>query len=228
MHAFDPSSPLFSASQQLDAAPYSPKGYDASDFRRRVALRGSSGLDAEHGDQTLNPSLNGLIDRASARAAAVLIAVVDRGEAASVLLTKRTAHLRQHSGQIAFPGGGIEPGDASPEAAALREAQEETGLDPAFVETLGRLPRYFTGSGFQITPVLAVARPGFTLTRNEDEVDDIFEVPLGFLMTVANHRKESRVWNGQERFFYEMPYGPHRIWGVTAGIIRLLYERLYT
>jgi len=153
--------------------------------------------------------------------------VVDRGEEATVLLTKRTEKLRSHSGQIAFPGGRIDPEDATPEHAALREAEEEIGLDATFIEVIGRMPDYLTGSGYRIAPVLATVRPGFLLTINEDEVDDAFEVPLRFLMDPANHRRESRMWQERERFFYTMPHGERYIWGVTAGILRTLYERLY-
>ena len=109
----------------------------------------------------------------------------------------------------------------------MREAEEEIGLDRRFVEPVGRLPVYMTTTGFRITPVLAVVHPGFTLAANPDEVDAVFETPLSFLMTQANHQRESRVWEGIERHYYVMPYGEHYIWGVTAGIIRTMYERLY-
>ena len=158
--------------------------------------------------------------------AAVLVAITDRPEP-GLILTMRASSLRKHAGQIAFPGGSIDPGDASPEAAALRESFEEIGLEAGFVEPLGRLPHYSTSTGFRITPVLALVRPGFTLTPNPEEVADVFEVPLDFLMDAANHFSESRVWQGRERHYYVMPFGDRRIWGVTAGIIRTLYERLY-
>ncbi|MCW4113781.1 CoA pyrophosphatase [Aurantimonas sp. MSK8Z-1] len=202
-------------------------GFTAADFRRRVALRGATDLEVEIGDHLLNPDMDALIDRAGAREAAVLVPIVDRPEGASVLLTTRTATLRKHSGQIAFPGGSIDPDDVSPEAAALRESFEEIALPAEHVETVGRLPRYLTTTGFRITPILAVVTPGFTLTPNPDEVADSFEVPLGFLMNPANHRCESRIFKGRERFFYTMPYETRMIWGITAGIIRTLYERLY-
>ena len=157
----------------------------------------------------------------------MLIPVVDRGAEATVLLTKRAETLRNHTGQVAFPGGRIDAEDASPEAAALREAEEEVSLDPAFVEVVGRMPDYVSGSGYRIAPILSVVRPGFHLTLNPAEVDAAFEVPLRFLMDPANHGRGSRFWNDREWFFYEMPYDGNRIWGVTAGIIRTLYERLY-
>jgi 8-oxo-dGTP pyrophosphatase MutT (NUDIX family) len=135
--------------------------------------------------------------------------------------------LRKHSGQIAFPGGAIDPEDGTAENAALREANEEIGLVSERAEILGSLPRYLTGSGFSITPVLAVVNTPFDVHPNPDEVADIFEVPLSFLMNPDNHRRESRLFNGTERFYYAMPYHERFIWGVTAGIIRGLYERLY-
>ncbi|TIV67418.1 MAG: CoA pyrophosphatase, partial [Mesorhizobium sp.] len=161
------------------------------------------------------------------RDAAVLIPVVDRAEGAMVLLTKRAEKLRSHSGQVAFPGGTIDPTDPGPEATALRETFEEIGLDSDHIEIIGRMPDYVSGSGYRIVPVLAVVWPGFSLTLNADEVDAAFEVPLSFLMDPANHTRDSRMWNDLEWFFYDMPYGDQRIWGVTAGIIRTLYERLY-
>jgi 8-oxo-dGTP pyrophosphatase MutT (NUDIX family) len=152
---------------------------------------------------------------------------VDHADGASVILTQRTQSLRSHSGQIAFPGGRIDPEDASPEAAALREADEEIGLLPNAVDVVGRMPDYSTGSEYRIAPVLGIVQPGFDLRINPDEVDAAFEVPLAFLMDPANHRRESRLWQEKERFYYTMPFGERFIWGVTAGIIRTLYERLY-
>ena len=151
---------------------------------------------------------------------------VVEGEA-TILLTKRAHDLPSHPGQIAFPGGKIEAGDDSVEAAALREAQEEIGLFPAHVEVLGRGSDYLTGSGFHIAPVLALVAPDAELTLNRREVADAFEVPLSFLMNPANHRRGSRIWQGVERTFFEMPYRDRYIWGVTAGILRVLYEQLY-
>lgn len=200
--------------------------FSAEDFRRRAS--GASGsVDDDFGDHRLNPDLRDMIVRPGLRDAAVLIPVVDHEEGATVILTQRTEKLRSHSGQIAFPGGKVDPEDASPEHAALREADEEIGLNGVHVDIIGRLPDYVSGSGFRIAPVLSVVRPGFDLTINPHEVDAAFEVPLAFLMDPANHRRQSRVWNKRERFFYEMPFGERYIWGVTAGIIRQLYERLY-
>lgn len=200
---------------------------DAADFRRRVMAVGTGDLEADRGDHVLNPDIEQLAERPGAREAAVLVPVVDRPDGASILLTTRSARLRKHSGQIAFPGGSIDPTDASVEDAALREAEEEIALDRRFVETVGRLPRYVTTTGFRITPVLGIVRPGFRAVANPDEVEDVFEVPLPFLMNAANHARESRVWEGQERHYYVMPFENRFIWGVTAGILRTLYERLY-
>lgn len=202
-----------------------PARFTADDFRARVL--GGGEADEDVGDHVLNPDLEQLVENPSARAAAVLVPIVDRGDSAGVILTTRSSALRKHAGQVAFPGGSIDPGDASPEAAALRESFEEIGLEAGFVETVGRLPRYSTTTGFKVTPVLAIVRPGFVLTPNPDEVADVFEVPLDFLMDAANHISESRVWQGRERHYYVMPFGDRHIWGVTAGIIRTLYERLY-
>lgn len=202
-------------------------GFAVEDFRRRAARAAVHDIDATYGDHVLNPSLRHLILRENLRDAAVLIAAVDRPEGASLILTKRTDALRSHSGQVAFPGGAIDAQDASPEWAALRETEEEIGLDPALVEVIGRMPDYVSGSGYRIAPVLGVVQPGFVLTINPDEVDDVFEVPLAFLMDPANHIRESKMWQEHERFFYTMPHGDRHIWGITAGIIRTLYERLY-
>lgn len=206
---------------------YTPRRFTAEDFRRRAAAEQAPHGKTDYGDHSLNPDLAPLFVHAKLRDAAVLIPVVDRGEEAGVILTKRTEKLRSHSGQVAFPGGRLDPTDPTPEFAALRETEEEIGLSPDFIEVVGRMPDYVSGSGFRIAPVLSVVKPGFMLTINEDEVDDAFEVPLSFLMNPANHNRESRVWQQKERFFYTMPFGERYIWGVTAGIIRTLYERLY-
>jgi 8-oxo-dGTP pyrophosphatase MutT (NUDIX family) len=159
--------------------------------------------------------------------AAVLVPVVARADAATVLLTRRAAGLRDHSGQIAFPGGKIDAADASPLATALREAHEEIGLHGRFVTPLGYLDAYQTSTGFRVLPVIAVIDPAFALALNPSEVEAAFEVPLAFLMSASNHQRQARSWQGRLRHAYAIPYAQHDIWGATAGIIRNLYERLY-
>lgn len=204
-----------------------PQPYGANEFRRRAHLLSGPFDGNDHGDHRLNPdSAAGILDRAL-KPAAVLFGVVDRPEGATVLLTQRTDQLRSHSGQIAFPGGRIDEGDETPEHAALREAEEEIGLDPAAVDIVGRLPDYLTGSGYRIVPVLAVLDPGHHLTINPHEVADAFETPLDFLMDEANWVRGSRVWEGRERFFWTVPWGERYIWGVTAGIIRSAMEKMW-
>ncbi len=167
-------------------------------------------------------------DRAPAPAA-VLLPLVMR-DRLHLLLTQRTAQLSTHSGQIAFPGGKVDADDRDATAAALRETEEETGLGAAHVEVLGTLPQYITGTQFFITPVVALVEPGFTLQPNPHEVDDVFEVPLDFLMDPINHRRHAMEWNGEVREWYSMPYqdGPQErfIWGATAGMLRNFYHLL--
>jgi 8-oxo-dGTP pyrophosphatase MutT (NUDIX family) len=203
------------------------KPFSAAEFRRRAARERGPYAVNEWGDHRLNPDLKEMIVGNRLRDAAVLIAVVDRAPEATVLLTTRTEHLRSHAGQIAFPGGRIDAEDPTPEFAALRETEEEIGLSPQEVELVGRMPDYISGSGFRIAPVLGIVRPDYFLTLNTVEVEDAFEVPLSFLMDPANHRRDSRIWQNRERYFYVMPFGNRHIWGVTAGIIRTVYERLY-
>lgn len=176
------------------------------------------------GDHVMNPDM--LLTDVAYRDAAVLIPVVAREPEATVILTERTPHLSSHAGQIAFPGGKIDAGDADAAAAALREAEEEIGLARDAVAILGYLDPYLSRTGYRIVPVLARIDPGYALTPNPDEVAAVFEVPLGFLLDPANHRRASRVFLGRERYFYEMPFEDRYIWGVTAGIIRGLYEQV--
>ena len=159
------------------------------------------------------------------RPAAVLIPVVDRPQP-TVLLTQRSAQLSEHAGQISFPGGKIDATDASPLAAALREAEEEVGLKREFIEPIGYLDLYGTSFGFRILPTVARVRPGFELLISKAEVDDAFEVPLAFLMDPANHQTHTREFRGMERSYYAMPFAERYIWGATAGILRVLYERI--
>ena len=177
-------------------------------------------------DFDLNPELAAeLIGHEPPQAAAVLVPVVARPQL-TMLLTLRTAHLPSHAGQIAFPGGKVDPTDADPVATALREAEEEIGLDRRFVEPLGFLDTYRTGTGFGIVPVVALVAPEFALELNTHEVADAFEVPLAFLLDAANHQRHVRRWQGRERHFYAMPFEERYIWGATAGMIRNMHERL--
>jgi 8-oxo-dGTP pyrophosphatase MutT (NUDIX family) len=162
--------------------------------------------------------------------AAVLVPFV-LGAAPGVLLTKRTAHLSSHAGQVSFPGGRIDPGDASAEAAALREAEEEIGLDPARVELLGRLPPYVTGTGFRITPVLGLLPPGVPLDRlglrpSAAEVESVFELSLSVLLDPAAPQRRRAQLRGRWREFWVWPHPEHYIWGATAGILVNLAARL--
>jgi 8-oxo-dGTP pyrophosphatase MutT (NUDIX family) len=161
------------------------------------------------------------------RPAAVLLPIVDRPGGLSVLLTLRAADLRAHSGQVAFPGGKIDPGE-TPREAALREAHEEIGLHERFVEPLGWLDSFFTGTGFRVAPLVALVEPSFSLTVNKLEVDEVFETPFEFLMDAANHRLEEREWEGRRRRYYAIPHEGRYIWGATAGILRNLYEKLFS
>jgi 8-oxo-dGTP pyrophosphatase MutT (NUDIX family) len=181
---------------------------------------------AVRGDLDLDPSLWERAGVAATQPAAVLVGIIDRAEP-TVLLTLRNAALGNHAGQIAFPGGKIEKDDASPVAAALREAEEEVGLARALVDPLGYLDLFLTFSGFRILPTVARIDPAHRLEINRSEVDESFEVPLAFLMDAQNHALHSRDWKGIIRRYYAMPFGERYIWGVTAGILRNLYERIY-
>jgi 8-oxo-dGTP pyrophosphatase MutT (NUDIX family) len=178
------------------------------------------------GDQGTDRMLQILANELPIRPAAVLIPVVDHAEP-TVLLTQRSAHLNDHAGQISFPGGKIEATDASPLDAALRETWEEVGLTREFIDPIGYLDLYGTSFGFRILPTVARVKPGFKLRISAAEVDDAFEVPLAFLMNPANHQVHAKEFRGIERSYYAMPFGDRYIWGATAGILRVLYERIY-
>jgi 8-oxo-dGTP pyrophosphatase MutT (NUDIX family) len=178
------------------------------------------------GDQGTDRMLEIIAREQPVRPAAVLIPVVDHPQP-TVLLTQRSAHLNDHAGQISFPGGKIDATDASPLDAALREAEEEIGLSREFVDPIGYLDLYGTGFGFRILPTVARVTPGFKLRVNHAEVDDAFEVPLAFLMNPVNHQVHSKEFRGMERSYYAMPFAERYIWGATAGILRILYERIY-
>lgn len=170
------------------------------------------------------------VDHPPPRPAAVLVALLEGEGGQSVLLTRRPSHLRAHSGQIAFPGGRAEPADADRRMTALREAHEEVGLPPDAVDVIGMLPEYLTASGFAITPVIGAVRGRPALVPDPAEVDEIFEVPLGWLMDARNHQRRRILFEGRERVIYAMPWQPastprveYFIWGVTAAILRNLY-----
>lgn len=195
----------------------SPDKLTASGLRRCFAKPAVDGLAAFHEppwhDKPPKP-------------ASVLMGLVMR-ESPTVLLTVRTAHLSSHSGQVAFPGGRRDAHDESDVATALREAREEVGLDPIHVTVLGCLPFYVTGTGYKITPVVALLSPNLALQANPNEVAEVFEVPLAFLMDPANHRRHAMEWRGVKREWYSMPHDAENqqrlIWGATAGMLRHLY-----
>jgi 8-oxo-dGTP pyrophosphatase MutT (NUDIX family) len=198
----------------------------ASQRLRRAPPQAGDVISRPRSDFDHQPTPVPLPDEASLKPAAVLVPVVNRPEGPTLLLTQRAAALRQHSAQIAFPGGRIDDVDDGPLATALREAEEEIGLSPRLVRPLGFLDAYLTGTGFRIVPVVAEVDPGFALSLNPAEVDDAFETPLAFLLDPANHRRDGREWKGIWRTFYAMPWGERYIWGATAGIIRNLHDRL--
>lgn len=180
----------------------------------------------KRGDHDADPVMKKISEVRPIRPAAVLVPVIDHPEP-TVLLTQRAQHLPDHPGQVSFPGGKIDKTDASPLESALREAQEEIGLDRKAVTPLGYLDLYMTTLGYRIVPVIACVKPGFSLTLNTAEVDATFEVPLGFLMDQANVQRHSRDWNGMTRHYYAITFGERYIWGVTAGILRNMYDRIY-
>jgi 8-oxo-dGTP pyrophosphatase MutT (NUDIX family) len=181
---------------------------------------------AVRGDLDLDPLMWERAGVVASRPAAVLVGVVDR-DLPTVLLTQRTADLANHPGQIAFPGGKIDPQDETPLDAAMREAHEEVGLERKTIEPIGYLDLYLTFSGFRILPAVARIAPDYAVKINPKEVVDAFEVPLEFLMTPANHQRHSREQRGVTRHYYAMPFEQRYIWGVTAGILRNLYERVF-
>ncbi|WP_230531669.1 CoA pyrophosphatase [Microvirga roseola] len=204
---------------------------DANDFLALAAARlrpeppgFEDSLSNPRGDHSLDNVP--LVHPLNPKPAAVLVPIVMREEP-MVLLTERSAHLRQHSGQIAFPGGRVDPTDASILEAACREAEEEIGLDGGFISPLGYLDAYLSTTNYLVVPVVGRVSPSYTLNLNPHEVADAFEVPLDFLMDVANHQLHQREWKGRMRRYYAIPFEERYIWGVTAGIIRNLYERLY-
>ncbi len=182
--------------------------------RRRSRLRGDHIVDA------------GVRIPAELRDAAVLVPLVDRPSGLTVVLTQRTAGLPRHAGQIAFPGGRLDETDRDPVHTALREAGEEIGLAAEAVEIVGRLDDYVTGTGYIVAPIVGLVEPGVDYVPAPSEVEDVFEAPLGFFMDPANHKRETRRWNGIDRTFYAMPWNGRYIWGATAAMMVNLYEVL--
>ena len=210
----------------------------AHEFRTRAAARllrapgdavfdPRSGLAIGRSDWDLNAELAAdLAAMEPPRPAAVLVPVVLRDEL-MVLLTQRTDTLSTHAGQISFPGGRVDPEDATPIETAIREAEEEIGLSRTHIEPIGFLDGYRTGTGYHVTPVVALIQPTFELTLHEGEVAEAFEVPLSFLMNPVNHRQHAREWRGRTRSYWAIPYGERYIWGATAGMLKNLHARLF-
>jgi len=190
---------------------------DVAELRRRLATRSPLEF-AVYGDDGAG--------RIGTTAAAVLIPVIAQALGLTVLFTQRTQHLKSHSGQVSFPGGRAEPGDASAEFTALREAQEEIGLALERVEILGRLPEYHTRTGFRVTPVIGLIQPPLELTPDPREVESVFEVPLSFLLDPANRQRRTRELQGRSVGFYVFEYQGHMIWGATAGMLVNLHKML--
>lgn len=199
------------------------------EIRRRLraaeaALGRRSGAGKLRGDHNLNPDL---VPKQPLKPAAVLVPLVQRPEGTTVLLTRRTAHLAAHAGQISFPGGGLEECDIDAAACALRETTEEIGLPSDRVEIVGRLDTYVVRTGFEVTPVVGLVMPPFELAPDDFEVAEVFEVPLAFILDAKNHERRMREdFGGVRREFWAMPYGEYFIWGATAGMLVNLYEVL--
>ncbi len=173
-----------------------------------------------YGDQGTRPGAEVL------HAASVLVPIVARPAEPTVLFTQRTAHLKKHSGQISFPGGRAEQADEGPEHTALRETWEEIGLASERIELLGRLSDYHTRTGFRVTPVVGIVLPPFELRPDDNEVAEVFEVPLSFLLDPANHQRHARAFQGRQVQYFAIPWREHYIWGATAGMLVNLYRFL--
>jgi len=187
--------------------------------RLRDRLKRALPADAVYGDDGVGRERAGTVS-------AVLVPIIAHPGGLTVLFTQRTAHLKAHSGQVSFPGGRAEPGDASPEETALRESEEEIGLPRERVEVLARLPEYFTRTGFRVTPVVGLIEPPLELKPDPGEVEAVFEVPLAFLLDTRNHQRHTREFQGAMVGYYAMPYGNRNIWGATAGMVVNLYRAL--
>lgn len=192
----------------------------AVDWLRQRFAQALPATGTVYGDQGARPAADTL------HAASVLVPIVARGDVPTVLFTQRTAHLKNHSGQISFPGGRAEPVDATPERTALRETWEEIGLAEERIELLGRLSDYHTRTGYRITPIVGIVKPPFALQPDDNEVAEVFEVPLAFLLDERNHQRHSREFEGEQRHFFAIPYQGRYIWGATAGMLINLHRYL--
>ena len=212
MHAVSPRFPIAEAFRQRATQILYDAPVDPIDHARRSGVTVTTGLP---------------IDQhylANAKPAAVLYPIVARPEGLSILLTERATHLSNHAGQVAFPGGRIEPGEAAHEA-ALREAQEEIGLDPELVAPIGFLPTYFSGTGYRVQPLVGLVDPSATFLPDPGEVARVFEVPLADALDLKRYRISTIFWQGNERNFYVLDHDAAYIWGLTAGILRSFAER---
>ena len=192
---------------------------DLNKLRQRFA-ESRPRAESIYGDQGTRPGADKL------HAASVLVPIVARPKAPTVLFTQRTAHLKNHSGQISFPGGRAELTDQGPEETALRETREEIGLAADRIEVLGRLPDYHTRTGYRVTPVVGIVLPPFELHPDDNEVAEVFEVPLAFLLDPGNLQRHSREFEGEQRYFFAIPFEDRYIWGATAGMLVNLQRHL--
>ncbi len=190
----------------------------------QVAARSS--VPQGRGDHDLNPHITPVSGRGLLRPAAVLVPIILRQSNPHVLFTRRADHLARHAGQVSFPGGRLNPGAETAMEAALRETEEEIGLERHHVEVLAELDAYETGTGFRIQPFVGLVREGFDLKVDAEEVAEVFEVPLDFLLDRRNHETHAGVWQGIERRYYAIPFGRHYIWGATAGIVVNMHDCL--
>lgn len=204
----------------------SPFGKDVFLQRARSGLLTEPPASWDASDDDMNVKARMIPEGIKPKLASVLVPLLCRGDDLHVLLTQRTAHLSKHAGQIAFPGGRRDDGE-TPVQAALRETQEETGIDPGFVTPLGYLDGYLTVTGYLVNPVVGLVSEGYTLAPHDHEVADIFDVPLSFLMTAANRETHTREWQGLTRRYYAYPFGERYIWGATAGMIKNMGDMLY-
>jgi 8-oxo-dGTP pyrophosphatase MutT (NUDIX family) len=191
---------------------------------RQRSVRLASGLAVDPAPLGSDLSLSGVAaEPQSWRPASVLVPLIDRSPGITVLLTQRTDDMPSHAGQIAFPGGRRQADDADAVATALRETEEEVGLSRRFIDVVGAVDPNRTGTGYEITPIVGIVRPGFTIQADPREVADVFEVPLEHFLDEVNHKIGSRMYNGRERRYYAMPYGERYIWGATAGMLKNLH-----